>query len=161
MRTAYEHPFYVRIHRARDNTASENDDGEWREAGKLEVGDLIRKADGAWAKIENISQRSKGETVYNFEVPDNHNYFVGQTSLLAHNNNDCIVTTLQSGRRTLSDSTVKALGLTKEQAKRAIEALKDDLSLPNNFHQTKVLSNGNLVDRNTGEVLGNLYHYVP
>ena len=76
-----EHPFYVRIHRARDNTASENDDGEWREAGKLQVGDLIRKADGTWAKVEIISQPSEGETVYNFEVPDNHNYFVGQTSL--------------------------------------------------------------------------------
>jgi intein/homing endonuclease len=55
-----EHLFYVRIHRARDNTTSENDDGEWREAGKLQVGDLIRKADGTWAKVEIINQQSKG-----------------------------------------------------------------------------------------------------
>src|SRR5690606_31655835 len=30
--------------------------------------------------------RSEGAKVYNFEVAYNHNYFVGQTSLLAHNN---------------------------------------------------------------------------
>jgi len=155
-----EHPFYVRIHRARDSTASENDDGEWREAGKLEVGDLIRKADGTWAKVENISDRSTGQLVYNFEVTDNHNYFVGQTSLLAHNNDNCIVRTLQTGGRTLRNSTVKALGLTKEQAKRAIEALKKDLQLPNNFHQ-KIMSNGDVVNSHTGEVVGNIHHYVP
>jgi hypothetical protein len=55
---------------------------------------------------------------------------------------------------------VKELGLTKEQAKRAIEALKKDLRLPNNFHQ-KIMSNGDVVNSHTGEVIGNLYHYVP
>ena len=82
----HEHPFYVRIHRARDNTSSEDDDGEWVEAGNLRVGDQIRKADGTWAVVENIVTRSEGAKVYNFEVADNHNYFVGDTSLLAHNN---------------------------------------------------------------------------
>lgn len=32
-----------------------------------------------------IVQRKEGAKVYNFEVEDNHNYFVGQTSLLVHN----------------------------------------------------------------------------
>ena len=81
-----EHPFYVRIHRARDNTSSEDDDdGEWIEAGKLRVGDEIRRANGDWAKVESVTQRNDGARVYNFEVADNHNYFVGKTSLLAHN----------------------------------------------------------------------------
>ena len=81
-----EHPFYVRIHRARDNTSSEDDDdGEWIEAGKLRIGDEIRRANGDWAKVKSVTQRNDGAKVYNFEVGDNHNYFVGQTSLLAHN----------------------------------------------------------------------------
>ncbi len=41
-----EHPFYVRVHKARDNTASEDDEGEWIEAKDLRIGDEIRKADG-------------------------------------------------------------------------------------------------------------------
>ncbi len=155
-----EHPFFVRIHRARDNTASDNDDGEWRKAGELQVGDLIRKADGTWAIVENISRRSKGEAVYNFEVPDNHNYFVGQTSLLVHNNDDCIVRTLQTGGRRIRKSTAEALGLTKEQAKNAIEALKKAEGVGNNVHQ-KIMSNGDLVNSHTGEVIGNLHDYVP
>lgn len=80
-----EHPFYVRIHRARDNAASENDEGEWRQAKDLRIGDEIRKADGTWAEVESVIRRNEGAKVYNFEVADNHNYFVGQTSLLAHN----------------------------------------------------------------------------
>ncbi len=79
----------MRIHKARDNTSSEDDEGEWREAKDLRVDDEIRKADGTWAKVEAVTQRSEGAKVYNFEVADNHNYFVGQTSLLAHNNNGC------------------------------------------------------------------------
>jgi RHS repeat-associated protein len=80
-----EHPFYVRVHKARDNTSGEDDEGEWREAGNLKVGDEIRKADGTWAKVESISQRSEGAKVYNFTVKDNHNYFVGLSNLLVHN----------------------------------------------------------------------------
>jgi hypothetical protein len=80
------HPLYIRIHRARDNTSSEDDDGEWIEAERLRIGDEIRRAKGDWAKVEPVTQRNDCAKVYNFEVADNHNYFVGQTSLLAHNN---------------------------------------------------------------------------
>jgi RHS repeat-associated protein len=95
-----EHPFYVRIHKARDNTASEDDEGEWIEAKDLRIGNEIRKADGSWAKVESVTQRSEGAKVYNFEVTDNHNYFVGQTSLLAHNS--CVELT-RAGTRAIGN----------------------------------------------------------
>ena len=97
----HEHPFYVRIHRARDNTSSGDDGGEWIEAGALRVGDDIRKADGTWARVESIIQRNEGAKVYNFEVADNHNYFVGGTGLLAHN--QCIVNLTRAGKRAIGN----------------------------------------------------------
>lgn len=73
-----EHPFYIRLHKARDNTFGEEDDGEWTAAGLLQVGDEIRLASGNWAKVLKVGKQKKGATTYNFEVADNHNYFVGQ-----------------------------------------------------------------------------------
>ena len=68
-------------------------------------------------------------------------------------------TVLQSGGHTLNNSTLKVLGLTKEQGKIAIEALKNDLRLPANFH-CKIMGNGDLVHPHTREVLGNLFDYL-
>jgi RHS repeat-associated protein len=66
---------------------------------------------------------------------------------------------LQTGGHTLNNSTLKTLGLTKEQGKIAIEALKQDLRLPANFHG-KIMGNGDLVHPHTGNVLGNLFDYL-
>ncbi len=87
-----EHPFYVKVHAARSNLSSEEEEGQWIEAKDLRMGNEIRKANGSWAKVEWVTQASEGGLVYNFEVVDNHNYFVGQTNLLAHNNNNCFTT---------------------------------------------------------------------
>ena len=78
------HPFFVRVHGARSDTSSEGDDGEWRRAGELQIGDVIRTAAGDWARVESVEERGK-EQVYNFEVERNHNYFVGGQGLLVHN----------------------------------------------------------------------------
>jgi RHS repeat-associated protein len=66
---------------------------------------------------------------------------------------------LQSGEQSLRPSTLKALNLTKEQGRRAIHALKDDLRLPNNFHG-KIKGNGDYLHPSTDEWLGNLYDYL-
>lgn len=78
-----EHPFFVRVHGARSDTSSE-DDGEWRKSGELNIGDEIRTATSDWSKVESIESR-KDAQVYNFEVANNHNYFVGNQGLLVHN----------------------------------------------------------------------------
>jgi hypothetical protein len=79
-----EHPFFVRVYRARDNLLASDDDGEWRETQQLQVGDEIKLANGSWAKVLEVEFKGSGE-VYNFTVAGNHNYFVGDLGLLTHN----------------------------------------------------------------------------
>ncbi len=67
--------------------------------------------------------------------------------------------TLQTGGHTLNKSTLKALNLSKQQGKIAIEGLKKDIGLPPNFHG-KIMGNGDLVHPNSGQVLGNLFDYL-
>ena len=66
-----EHPFYVK--------------GEWKEAKNLKLNDEIFSYFGNEGKVIKISIEVKNIQVYNFEVEDNHNYYIGQLSLLAHN----------------------------------------------------------------------------
>jgi hypothetical protein len=123
-----EHPFYVRIHRARDNTASEDDDeGDWREAKNLQIGDEIRTAQGGWAKVKSVTQRSAGAKVYNFEVADNHNYFVGRTNLLAHNA-DCFKIVSKIGNH---PTLVKAAETAGTSVQRGIDSLTSQLAKGN------------------------------
>ena len=79
-----EHPFYVRVHQARDNLPNGDEKGEWREVKNLKVGDKVRLSNGKWAKILEVKFKGKGQ-VYNFSVAENHNYFVGNSRLLTHN----------------------------------------------------------------------------
>ena len=72
-----EHPFYTRVRGAED------DKGEWRPTQQLQAGDEIRLATGKWAKVLSVKFKGKGQ-VYNFEVANNHNYFVGDLRLLTH-----------------------------------------------------------------------------
>jgi hypothetical protein len=65
---------------------------------------------------------------------------------------------LQTGGNTINKATAEALGLTKEQAKMAIEGLKRDLGLPSDFHG-KIMGNGDLRN-DVGEILGNLFDYL-
>ncbi len=84
--TTPEHPFYTRVHRARDGLhAANGDEGEWIEAGSLQVDDKVRTPSGGWRQIVSVEQEQKSETVYNFAVADNHNYFVGEQGTLVHN----------------------------------------------------------------------------
>ena len=67
--------------------------------------------------------------------------------------------TLQTGGHTLNKSTLRALKLSKQQGKRAIEGLKKDLRLPSNFHG-KIMGNGDLVHPHSRQVIGNLFDYL-
>lgn len=60
-------------------------DIEWIMASELNVGDYVLFADGNWHVISNINIKIQTTTVYNFEVSDNHNYYVGRNQILAHN----------------------------------------------------------------------------
>ncbi|NQX37663.1 intein C-terminal splicing region/intein N-terminal splicing region [Pedobacter steynii] len=92
IQTTPEHPFFV--------------NGDWKEAGLIEVGDKILQIDGvsrkvlkfrytgAHAPVESLAAEFSEEIeppeedavkVYNFEVEECHTYFVGHQGVLVHN----------------------------------------------------------------------------
>jgi len=81
LRPSTRHPFWVR----RGDSA----DGAWVESGKMKVGDLLQTVDGNWRRVTAITPLKGQETVYNFTVDQNHDYFVGETGFLVHNSPVC------------------------------------------------------------------------
>jgi hypothetical protein len=70
-------------------------------------------------------------------------------------------TVLQRGDNTISKATAKALGFDNPRdAGRALEALKKDNGLQNDFHG-QIMGNGDFMNPHTGEVYGNILDYKP
>jgi len=67
------------------------------------------------------------------------------------------IKTLQKGGHTLNSSTLKALNLTQEQGRKAVEALKSDNLIPHNVHGT-IMSNGDYM--HNGVFIGNIFKYL-
>jgi hypothetical protein len=57
----------------------------WRPARELWVGARLLTKDGKSVKVEYIGKREGEFQVYNFEVANEHTYFVGRQGLLVHN----------------------------------------------------------------------------
>jgi hypothetical protein len=84
--TTPEHPFYI---------AQKG----WTLAGKLAKGARIVTLSGAMTLLTSVQAFDSAATVYNFEVPETHNYYVGHSGLLAHNTEGCKrLTALMAGR---------------------------------------------------------------
>lgn len=66
-----EHPFYA--------------NGSYTPAQELRAGDSILTADGKYALVESINTFDSIATVYNLEVANDENYYVGEGQLLVHN----------------------------------------------------------------------------
>jgi hypothetical protein len=132
-----EHPFYS--------------NGEWEEAGLLEVGDNVMLFGGKLVKVENVAYQydaaaaqkeelitnaefeienintseNGGVKVYNLEVDGWHNYFVGWLRFLVHNGGICVKKVLTKAGETVYDITVKfKKGWTSAQKKEALEKCK-------------------------------------
>ena len=60
-------------------------DERWIHTYDLQVGDSLRFADGTHHSIQKITKDFRTTTVYNFEVSHNHNYYVSEKRVLAHN----------------------------------------------------------------------------
>ncbi|MGV8039477.1 MAG: RHS repeat domain-containing protein [Thermoanaerobaculaceae bacterium] len=67
---------------------------------------------------------------------------------------------LQGGGRTIRNATARALGLERREAGRALEAMKDYYGLPSDFHSSKILANGDVVNSETGEIIDNLFAFL-
>ena len=58
---------------------------EFVDAGELEVGEEVLALNGKETYLSSITPRAGPETVYNFEVANQHVYYVSQNGLLVHN----------------------------------------------------------------------------
>ena len=70
-----DHRFYI----------SRNNEEMWVPTKELKVGDRVMYMDQTFHKIHDIRHYLKKNTVYNFAVKDNHNYYVGEEGILVHN----------------------------------------------------------------------------
>ena len=59
--------------------------GAWVEVGQLELGAQVSSLDGRVLRLKSKSIRKVGETTYNFEIAEDHNYFVGTSGFWVHN----------------------------------------------------------------------------
>jgi hypothetical protein len=62
-------------------------DDQWVEAGDLQAGDRVRKADGGYGTVDTVVFVYQTQPMYNFTVGEAHTYFVGDGQWLVHN--DC------------------------------------------------------------------------
>jgi len=76
------HPFYTQRANAKNSA--------WISAVQIRVGDSILSAKGDWVKVVSTSAIEKDQYVYNFEVAENHNYYVGSIGVLVHNGCDAL-----------------------------------------------------------------------
>lgn len=74
------HPFWVK----RAGHAA-----TWIPAGKMHAGDQVLTEKGIWEKVTEDVPLNRLATVYNFEVQDDHDYFVGASGILVHNLGSC------------------------------------------------------------------------
>ncbi|MGB0525302.1 MAG: polymorphic toxin-type HINT domain-containing protein [Flammeovirgaceae bacterium] len=78
--TTPEHPFFVQ--------------GSWVFANDLTIGDSLLLFNGKKLVVEQLEKLDTVITVYNFEVKELHDYFVGENEVLVHNSNPCTATSL-------------------------------------------------------------------
>ena len=77
VKTTPEHPFSVK--------------GKgFVEAGRLQPGDVLETQDGKVVSVERTEARNEPQLVYNLEVENAHNFFVGKNAMLVHNGGDCV-----------------------------------------------------------------------
>jgi hypothetical protein len=82
-----DHPFYARKQQCVAPYEGRSEP-EWKPAKELHPGDQVRSRSGEWIDVLSVQRQRENTPVYNFEVSLNHNYFVGDTGLLVHN--ECV-----------------------------------------------------------------------
>jgi RHS repeat-associated protein len=80
LRPSTHHPFWARHGDA---------PAQWINSADLRIGDSLLTIDGNWRAITAITPAAGQETVYNFTVANDHDYFVGETGFLVHNAPPC------------------------------------------------------------------------
>ncbi|WP_210412504.1 Hint domain-containing protein [Leptospira yasudae] len=84
LETTWSHRFRIL---KRDSIGQEFKIGttEWTQANKLVAGDVTLTVEGETLKVTTILIDQREETVYNFEVEEDHTYFVAEVGIWVHN----------------------------------------------------------------------------
>jgi hypothetical protein len=59
--------------------------GVWTPAYLLSTSDHVMRRDGGWEELKAISEETQPQNVFNLHVEGLHNFFVGRSGLLVHN----------------------------------------------------------------------------
>ena len=83
------HPFYLEVNvdaSSRPAPQGHEDLAEpWVGAGDLKVGDKVRQADGTTGTVRIVNTEQKVQTMYNLDVANLDNFYVGEQGWLVHN----------------------------------------------------------------------------
>jgi RHS repeat-associated protein len=129
-----QHPFWAKRGANR---------ADWIKAGELQAGDLLLTAKGIWRKVISVTSTEGQQTVYNFTVQGNHDYYIGTSGLLVHN----------SACTTVGDldplHSPETSGARPELEKLSDEELLDSVNNPLNNDPIKInTETGKVVDGN-------------
>jgi hypothetical protein len=69
--------------------SAESDAPRWVKAADLRTGDFLETPAGGWRRVVSVTALLGEQTVYNFTVDQDHDYFVGETGFLVHNSEGC------------------------------------------------------------------------
>jgi hypothetical protein len=58
---------------------------DWVAAGELRIGECLRTASGQAVSVESIALKAGKHRVYNLEVEQEHQFYVGECGVLVHN----------------------------------------------------------------------------
>ncbi|WP_167883873.1 Hint domain-containing protein [Leptospira stimsonii] len=84
LETTWNHPFRTQKLDS-IGQAFKVENTQWTEAKDLRAGDITLTAEGETLKVVSILIDERQETVYNFEVEEDHTYFVGEVGVWVHN----------------------------------------------------------------------------
>lgn len=127
--TTSEHPFYVKNY-------------GWKTASKLKAEDILITANGeVGIKDINIVLKTEPVNVYNFEVENTHNYYVGDNQILVHNTcglqvaNDAVnSSSISSGLLFGAGASIGAAGLILGGVLGGSIIESGNISLPNSYY---------------------------
>lgn len=73
----YNHKFYCKI--------SLESEAQWLETQDIQVGYYLYSSNQGWIQIDNIEIYKEEIWVYDIDIEENDNYFVGELNICAHN----------------------------------------------------------------------------
>ncbi|TGL66538.1 TIGR04388 family protein [Leptospira kmetyi] len=126
--TTWNHPFRRLLPEYSFATTPTKVNSEWVEAKDLKVGDLTFTKDGKLLQIGFIHVDEREETVYNFTVENDHDYYVGEVGILVHNVDCPLTTTALFGNNPFLDPGTTA-GLAKKLIESGVDTVKFGLDV--------------------------------